>query len=243
MQSTTFLERIFSKRPAWISKSEAWILTALGAASTLCGALFVFRVFYSARLSHAYLLWNLFLAWLPVGFALLCRKPENSKKSRLFFGLLWLLFFPNAPYLITDLIHLRERLPVPLWFDIVLMQSFIGVALLLAFLSLFWMQDLASRVAGPRASWGFVIGVIVLSGFGIYLGRVQRWNSWDAVLNPIDLARDTLAHFTRPKRRVAGLFSILYAGFIFVAYALLYLLRHLRAPEPPTREARSELTN
>ena len=59
---------------------------------------------------YASLVWNLFLAWLPLGFALLVREEFQSKKARGWrcWGLAaaWLLFFPNAPYIFTDVVHL-----------------------------------------------------------------------------------------------------------------------------------------
>jgi uncharacterized membrane protein len=90
------------------------------------------------------------------------------------------------------------------------------------------MQLLVAQFIGPRGSWFFVLIIIALTGFGIYLGRVQRWNSWDAFLNPFALVTDIFSHFVPPRRRVAGLFTILYSAFFFVAYLLLYGLTHLK---------------
>lgn len=188
----------------------------------------VIRVLKSWHLTHAYLVWNLFLAWIPVGFALLAWRHHESRKKLFLYSCLWLLFFPNAPYIVTDLIHLRERPPVPFWFDVVLLQSFICLGLLLGFISLYWMQSLVAHRVGPRMSWLFVLMVVGLTGFGIYLGRVQRWNSWDAVVNPLKLISDIFTHLVPPKRRGVGLFSVLYAGFFFIGYMLLYSLTHLK---------------
>jgi uncharacterized membrane protein len=204
-----------------------WRLLALGAASALCVSLSVFRVIHSARLTHAYLIWNLFLAWMPVFLALLAWKYKDSKIKRFGFSGAWLLFLPNAPYLVTDLIHLRERPPVPFWFDAVLFQSYIGVGLLLTFVSLSWMQSLVTHLYNRRISWIFILSAIGLSGFGIYLGRVQRWNSWDILINPLNLMSDIFQHLLPPRRRTAGLYSILYAGFLLISYTLFYMLTHL----------------
>ena len=210
-----------------VNRKISWILIALATASALCVALSIVRIFYSARLTHAYLVWNLFLAWMPTGFALLAWKYKESKIKLLSFSAAWLLFLPNAPYLVTDLIHLRERPPVPFWFDAVLFQSFICVGLLLTFLSLYWMQNLVTHLYNRPISWIFILAVIGLSGFGIYLGRVQRWNSWDILVNPFDLISDIFQHLLPPRRRTAGLYSILYAGFLLISYTLFYMLTHL----------------
>lgn len=204
-----------------------WLLLALGVASALCVSLSIFRIVYSARLTHAYLIWNLFLAWMPIIFALLAWKYKESKIKLLGFSAAWLLFLPNAPYLVTDLVHLSARPPVPFWFDAVLFQSFICVGLLLTFLSLDWMQNLVTHLYNPRISWLFILFVIGLSGFGIYLGRVQRWNSWDLLFSPINLMSDIGQHFLPPRRRTAGLYSILYAAFLLISYTLFYVLTHL----------------
>src|SRR3954463_11806503 len=112
-----------------LSRQLLWILGVLMAASILSTCLMVFRCAYSFSLTHCYLVWNLFLAWIPVGFSLLAWQHKDSRKKLFLFACLWLLFFPNAPYLVTDLVHLRARPPIPFWFDVVLMQSFIWLGL------------------------------------------------------------------------------------------------------------------
>ncbi|MEP6662797.1 MAG: DUF1361 domain-containing protein [Verrucomicrobiota bacterium] len=203
------------------------VLLLLAMASGLCFALSFFRIIYSARLTHAGLLWNLFLAWIPMGFALLAWQCRRSRAKVFFCACLWLLFFPNAPYLVTDLVHLRPQTPVPFWFDVILFQSFICLGLLLTFVSLGWMQNLVANLFGQRAGWIFIFFVIGLTGYGIYLGRFQRWNSWDLFFNPIVLFTDMCKDLWRPRRRVAGLYSMLYAGFLLMAYGIFYAFTHL----------------
>lgn len=205
-----------------------WLIVALFLGSVLATGLVVVRAVYAWKLAHAYLVWNLFLAWIPLGFALLAVRHRTNIRRLLIFSALWLLFLPNAPYLVTDLVHLRERPPVPLWFDMVLLQSFIGLGLVLGLISLYKMQWVATMYLGRRGSWTFVLCVIGLTGFGVYLGRVQRWNSWDIIANPLGLFVDIFKHFTPPHRRGAGLFTILYAGFFFIAYTMFYGLTHLK---------------
>ena len=127
---------------------------------------------------------------------------------------------------------------MPLWFDIILFQSFICVALLLMFVSLYWMQNLVAHLYSRRVGWMFILLVIGLTGFGIYLGRVQRWNSWDLFVHPIELLSDAFQLLLHPRRRVTGLYSALYAGFIFIAYAFFYALTHLPIRFSPPESSR-----
>jgi uncharacterized membrane protein len=90
------------------------------------------------------------------------------------------------------------------------------------------MQQLVESFHGRWFGWAFVLIVIGLTGFGIYLGRVRRWNSWDLIISPIDLLTDIFRLFFRPHRRMAGVYSALHAVFIFIAYVSLYLLTHFK---------------
>ena len=155
-----------------------WLLLLLVTGSVLGVGLVGARFIASGRFAYFNLVWNLVLAWVPVGFAMLAWRLKASRSALLICGFLWLLFFPNCGYILTDLVHLRERPPVPLWFDLVLIQTFILLGLVLGFVSLYKMQNLVADFFGRWTSWLFVLFVLGLTGFGIYLGRVQRWNSW-----------------------------------------------------------------
>lgn len=223
----------FAKKVAalstWFSCPQlVWILLFLLLTSIFGTGLVIARFFVSGRFAYFNLVWNLILAWVPLGFAILACREKSSVRTVLVWGFLWLLFFPNCGYIVTDLVHLRERPPVPFWFDLVLIQSFILLGLVLGFVSLYKMQDLMANIIGRRASWLFVLLVIGLTGFGIYLGRVQRWNSWDLFVSPIALLTDIFSLMFRPHRRTAGIYSMLYASFLFAAYACLYLLTHFK---------------
>ncbi|MFN7138702.1 MAG: DUF1361 domain-containing protein [Limisphaerales bacterium] len=216
-----------------------WFIAALIVGSMLATSLLAVRYFYWSSLGHLYLAWNLFLAWVPVGFAFLAWRYKEDKIRLYLFAALWLLFLPNAPYLVTDLIHLRARPPVPVWFDMVLLQSFIGLGLLLGFVSLYKMQLLTAHFYGKRASWIFVLVVVALTGFGIYLGRVQRFNSWDAIINPIGLFTELFGHLATHTKAVS-LFSLLYGVFFLGAYVVLYGLTHLRFEVRELRNPKNE---
>jgi len=100
-------------------------------------------------------------------------------------GAVWLVFFPNAPYLLTDLIHLRPRTEAaPFWFDWLMLVSFAVTGLLYACISLSQVHRcLKSKLPDWRCE-AAILGLLGLTGFGIYLGRFARWNSWDILTRP-----------------------------------------------------------
>ena len=154
---------------------------ALAIATAASVALVGARIISTGNLRYAFLVWNLFLAWLPLVLALLAcdRYQSASGWNWGFLGLAgaWLLFFPNAPYIFTDLIHLNTRYFSHFWVDLVLILLCAVTGLVLGFLSLYLMQSVVERMLGRLASWVFIAAVAALSGFGIYLGRFMRFNS------------------------------------------------------------------
>jgi uncharacterized membrane protein len=121
-------------------------------------------------------------------------------------GLLWLFFYPNAAYLITDLLHPFNRYPIAagtrfweelLFWDHLLTLLFAALlGLALATVSLASVHHLVRRAGGSLAGWAFAVLVLLLSSFGIYLGRFIRWNSWDLLRHPGYVLEETLAYFT-----------------------------------------------
>src|SRR6185437_5641601 len=103
------------------------------------------RIGWTHNWNYLFLVWNLFLAWLPLMFALSVynRHQRGERSGWRLCGLasLWLLFFPNAPYIFTDLVHLTTRFRTHFWVDLrlVLLVAFTGF--LLGFVSLYLMQS------------------------------------------------------------------------------------------------------
>jgi uncharacterized membrane protein len=197
----------------------------LALSSALACAILAARIVRVERMSFSFLVWNLFLAWLPYLLSLWAdttqrRRPAASWRL-LLPGALWLLFFPNAPYLLTDFLHLRERPPVPLWYDIGLLAAFAVAGMFLAIASLHIMQRLVRRVAGTATSWLFVVTAAALGGLGVYLGRFERWNSWDLLLSPTAVLADALRPLFAPLRHVHTIgASGLYAALLLVFYVM-----------------------
>ena len=184
------------------------------------------RVAYSGNTSDEGLLWNLVLAWIPyvLAVAVYRRFRRGSARAPLVVGgLLWLLFFPNAPYVITDLNYLRDLHGAPLWYETLLTSTAAIAGLALGFASLYLMQAVVRRLAGAVNAWFFVLGALTLSSFGVYLGRFQRWNSWDVLVRPEALLGDLWRAATAPGDhvRAAGL-AVLFTAFLAASYLVFY---------------------
>lgn len=159
------------------------------------------RIIYSGSPLFIFFIWNLFLAIIPFYLSLkIISTSEKKTKSGIkwLLILIWLLFLPNAPYMITDLIHLRTRIGVPLWYDTLLILSFCWNGLIIGFLSIYNVHEVLKQRKGELKSWVFIIVVILLCGFGIYLGRYLRWNSWDILVNPLELFEDIVNRIVHP---------------------------------------------
>lgn len=201
-----------------------WLNGSLAALLLWCTALILIRVFWSGRITYLFLIWNLALAVVPYALAVVLRRAEARRASGLVLaalGLSWLLFFPNAPYVLTDLLHLKPKPEVPLWYDLVLLLSCGGTALSLGFLSLADVQAVTERRLGWRGGWLVALTSLWLSGFGIYLGRYQRWNSWDILTRPTMLLTDIAHRFLHPLQhpRTWGV-TLLFGGLFTLAYVL-----------------------
>jgi uncharacterized membrane protein len=161
--------------------------------------LIVARVGYTGHLNYAHILWDLLLAWVPLGFAYLAVPPARVPRHlRLISGIAWLLFLPNAPYLVTEIMHLQNGGGISLLYDVVLLFSVALCGLMLGLVSLDWVQRAVTAQLKPRLGRLFGLPVLGMVGFGIYLGRYRRWNSWDVVLQPVALSRDILRHVVHP---------------------------------------------
>ena len=183
-------------------------------------ALIAVRLIYSEQILYFFLLWNLFLAWLPVVFAWLAVRLHKRALSALAAAFMWLLFFPNAPYLVTDLIHLQAFPPVPLWYDLILLLDFAVLGMFLGIVSLRMMHSLIDAYLGLFAGWLFVLAALGAGGLGVFIGRFLRWNSWDLFTRPLALLYDVLANLTETRTLViSGLLALL----LFFTYLIFII--------------------
>ncbi len=213
-----------------VSVRRRAVYAALALLSLFSVALIVVRYVYSSEPLFGGLIWNLFLAWIPFGLSILIydRHRAGARPVALLpLAGLWLLFLPNAPYILTDFKHLVPSPVVPLWVDVVVIAAPAWTGLLLGFLSLYLVQSVVRDLAGARVAWVAAIGVLGLASFGIYLGRVLRWNSWDVLADP-RLVFDLNGVLADP--RAIGM-TVLLAGFLTTSYLVLYALMRLEGVE------------
>ena len=209
-----------------VHKYKLAIFALLAAASVVCVSLVSARIAYSDSRRYAGLLWNLFLAWIPFVLAYLAY-VLSWRKALMYlvipaFAFLWLLFFPNAPYILTDLQHLGDRVSnVPLWYDVIMLIWFSWTGMLLGVVSLNLMQEIIRRQMGRLPSWVFVMAVAGLTSVGLYIGRFVRLNSWDILQDPSGTVSDVFSWLLDPSLRSAG-FIALYTGFFVFVYLTVH---------------------
>jgi len=212
-----------------MSKKSKNLTIVLLLFSTLSLAMSLGRYGYVGNMRYLFLNWNLFLAWIPLflGFLIYLRFQATKRLSHLLVvaSLVWLLFFPNTSYVLTDLIHLRQKDLVPIWFDLIMILSFSVTSLYLGIISLLWMQEIITIVKGKIWGWIFSIVILSLSSFGVYLGRFERWNSWDILTSPQGIFLDIFERIKNPLTHPGTIgFTVSFFIFSFLIYVFTYIL-------------------
>lgn len=194
------------------------------------------RILATGELTYGFLVWNLFLGWLPLLFSWWLVARLNKSRwltfGNLLLSLLWLVFLPNAFYIASDLIHPAETGKISVLFDVVMFLSFTFNGFLIGYLSLMSVQHQVKKRMGEQWGLYFAYGALFLSSFAIYLGRYLRWNSWDIVLNPIGLIFDVSEPFINPSSHpqvftTTLMFFVLLASIYAVSRRLLQLAKDL----------------
>jgi uncharacterized membrane protein len=214
-----------------VSERRLATVASLLALSVFAVAAVVVRIEYSGTQDGVFLSWNLFLAWIPFVLALLVYDGSRRGAPRatlLVGGLLWLLFLPNAPYLLTDYKWLEHWHGAPVWFDVVVLSAFAWTGLALGFASLYLMHRVAARMLGVLTAWALIPVVLTLCSLGIYLGRFERWNSWDVISNPRGILVQLPEAVVAPKPIAV---TVLFTGFLTLSYLVFYSFVRLGASE------------
>jgi uncharacterized membrane protein len=190
-----------------MTKNRKHQLLLLAGMSFFCLALCITRIVITGEINYFFLNWNLFLAFVPLGVTFLYElllKDGNRYVHRWWMkaGVLgtWLLFFPNAPYILTDIFHMRFEDSAPQWFDLILILSYAWTGLMAGFISL---SDIQKYILPIKSNWKMyatVVALIFLTAFGIYLGRYLRFNSWDILNRPGHLFSEIGDRFIHPFR-------------------------------------------
>ena len=211
---------------------------------------FIFIIFISG-LGHFYMIWNVILAWVPLEIVSLIgyinRKFDNRNRVKIatiILAILWLLFYPNSPYIITDFIHLstneyyiinKNYSPysselkymfndnIKIWLDFVIIGIGVWIGYVVGFISLYLNQLILKEKYNKRISWIFVLIVHFLTGFAIYIGRFSRWNSWDIIFSPINI----ITIFKSSINLKTLEFTLLFGSFSLILYVINYSLVEL----------------
>ncbi len=176
-------------------------LSALFIGFIFCALLLTMRIKVTHSFFYLFLIWNLFLAFIPyvITFVLGSQKKWQCSSWILIptFGI-WLLFLPNTPYLISDLQHLKHATHKTIWYDAMLLFVFASYGLYIMTLTIREMRQILSHKIDKKWLGLLLIPIFILCGFGMYLGRFLRWNSWDILQNPMSLFEDIIMRIKHP---------------------------------------------
>ncbi|MFD0991453.1 DUF1361 domain-containing protein [Mariniflexile jejuense] len=194
--------------------------TLVSVSMLLSLVLLIIRIKLSHSLFYIFLVWNLFLAFIPFAITTyLMQKQKSNKLVLLLWFSIWLLFLPNAPYIITDLVHLRLNTNGYLWLDILVVSAFACNGILLFYLSILDMKSVLQNHFKNYVVNYTILFTCFLSGFGVYLGRFLRYNSWEILSNPKYLFFDIANIITKPQfNKEAWLFTFLFGIFLSIGF-------------------------
>lgn len=204
-------------------------LKYLFGALLLCFFLLVFRIKTTHDFFGLFLVWNLFLAFVPLGVAwyMQHRGTQLNSISKYTLLVLWLLFLPNAPYVITDVIHLSYSPSNWFIYDGITIGVFALLSLYFGFQSLIEVRKLFKTEIAETWLNALTVGVLILCGFGIYLGRVVRFNSWDLITNPLDLFGTIRSYLINPiEHKGVWIFTLGFGIFLNFSFFLFKTGKH-----------------
>ena len=175
--------------------------------------------------------WNLFLSWIPLLIAFLSR-AVSKRFGRLPFviallSVLWLIFFPNAPYMVTDLVHLSVDYERDLtWHDAIMLFYYAQISMINGLVSLYWMHGAWNRTFSKKIGLILLLTSFPLGGFGVFLGRIVRLNSWDILHNTQSFFNDI---WTSVYDRTALLLSVEFGLLLGTLYFVLWVMLRYRS--------------
>jgi uncharacterized membrane protein len=135
--------------------------------------------------------WNLALAMIPAGLAVAVFRHRGTRTALWWAGaVLCALFLPNAPYVVTDLVHLRDdvlRADTDMAVVTAVLPTyaaFIATGFLAYCLAVGEMGRYLTRIGLGRWRGSAEVATHVLCAAGVVLGRVARLNSWEPITQP-----------------------------------------------------------
>lgn len=175
------------------------------------------------NIHSGWIAWNLFLAFIPLALSFwLFRKKLGSRSLLWWVGfLVFIAFLPNAPYLLTDVIHLINAVRdyYSVWIITLVLIPPHLIAILAGFeayvLSLMNLGHYLKRQGVRKYVLWAELMTHALSAIGVYLGRFLRFNSWDFVTKPDDVVITAIDHLTSKR-------PVLVMVVTFVVLTVLY---------------------
>lgn len=187
-------------------------ITYLGIATGAFALLLLFRVYVLGSYSLLFLVWNLFLAWVPY-IASLC----ISSKQKIIQVAAWVVFtafLANAPYIITDLIHVKTLAKVNPFFDAAVIFFAAWLGMLLAYLAINNMYT-HLRSVYSRTKVYTIMGLFFwLVAIAMYLGRYKRWNSWNLLTHPTEIVSDFIQAVADMRADPSAVYASIAISFI-----------------------------
>jgi len=217
-----------------VRQNRRQLLLTLVLSSAVSVGFLIGRIIATHQLTYWFLVWNLVLAWLPLGLAwwLMARLQKTPwlSLSNILPTCLWLGLLPNTFYIASDFIHLGRNGGVSLLYDIVLFLSFTFNGFILGYISVLAVHGQLRKRLSSRGAHSLVAGVFLLCSFAMYLGRYLRWNSWDILINPAGLIFDVSDPFINPSSHpqvftTTLMFFVLLSSVYAVSYQLVRLAR------------------
>jgi uncharacterized membrane protein len=198
----------------YINDIEKLLLLSIGFTLVLLTS----RIIITQSFTYIFYAWNLFLAIMPFLCSRQMYKYKKLSFSVVVLLIVWLLFFPNAPYIVTDLFHFAKRPDMPYWFDLCLVMSAAWNGLLLGFISLVQVEKLLGRFIKPQMMPYLNVLLILLCSYGVYLGRYMRFNTWDVICSPVILVKSSAKDWLFPIEHLKAW------AFTFLFFMLIYLM-------------------
>jgi uncharacterized membrane protein len=139
---------------------------------------------------HGFMIWNLFLAAVPAVLSLALFTRFAPRGALWWVGLgTWVLFLPNAPYVLTDVVHMvgamrnsesdRHAYLVIVTYAVLFAGGLVSYAFSMQLFRRYLHRAVADRLVAP-----LILFVHSLCVIAMYVGRAIRLNSWDVVTAP-----------------------------------------------------------
>ena len=188
--------------------------------------LLIVRIFLTGTDIYLFYPWNIFLGALPIFFSNKLFKKHTFDFKAVILLSCWLLILPNAPYLVTDIFHFEERPPVPYWYDMLIVVTGAWNGMLMFIISLMQVEKYLSRIMQKRWLNFSMVVLLFLSGYGIYLGRYLRYNSWDIITKPATIASNSFNQVLHPFHNTSlWAFTFLFSSFLCLVYFSIKMLQ------------------